>query len=250
VKKVGRPDASSPSPDPGPKPRAKERPDPKTSEARPPKKLIAPPEDLPDRRESKERAQKELLGEGRIGDESVTARELMSMGSLVAARHLMVLLAKKRKGLERRRIIEDVGNLLIEINQAQVVRRLLLEMTDAGRIVDIYPLEVLAYVLEQRSDLVPGFDFGAIVQNKAEIEAGVFEVDETISIKVPLSLKMRGFALEGGGAPGYFFGPGAPAEYHLEIGEPGAYCLLLRGDLRKLSLIDRVKVRLEGPARD
>jgi hypothetical protein len=229
------PDAPPPAPDTLAKVRAR--------------KLVELPPDLPDK-DNRERAQKELLGEGRIGDETVTAKELLSMGTLVAARHLMVLLAKKRSQAERRRVLEEVGTLLIEINQPATVRRLLLEMPDAGRIVDIYPLEVLAYVLENRPDLVPGFAFGQVVLNKRELESNVFEVEHLISIKVPLSLKMRAFALEGGGQPGYAFTPGAPGEYHLEMGEAGTWPLLVRGDVRKLSLVDRVKVRLAGPGDD
>jgi hypothetical protein len=219
--------------------------------ARAHKELLSLPPDLPDKRESKDRAQKELLGEGRIGDEAVSARELSLMGSLVAARHLMVLLAKKRLDVPRRSVLEHVGDLLIEINQPATVRRLLLEMTDAGRIVDIYPLEVLAYVLEKRPDLLLGIGFGAIVLNKPELESKTFAIEETISIKVPLSLKMRGFALDGGGTPGYCFAPGAPGEYQVELGEAGAWGLILRGDVRKLTLIDRVKIRVgAGPEGD
>ena len=54
-------------------------------------------------------------------------------------------------------------------------------------------LEVLAYVIEKRPDLLEGFQLGAIVLNKRELEAEPFRVEQLISIKVPLSLKMRGF---------------------------------------------------------
>lgn len=204
----------------------------------------------PDQRRDpqKQDNQDKLMGEGRIGDESVTSAELAEMGSLVAARHLMVLLAKGRGKRERAEVLGQVGELLIGLDRPDQVRRLLLELPDAGRIVDIYPLEVLIYVLDRRPDLLRGFEYGAIVLNKSALEASTFRVEEPIAVRVPLSLKMRGFALDGGGAPGYCFSPGPPGEYHLEVGEAGRFSLLLRGDVRKVSLVDRLTIAVaEGP---
>lgn len=198
----------------------------------------------PDQRRDpqKQGNQDKLTGEGRIGDPSVTSAELAEMGSLVAARHLMVLLAKGRGARPRAEVLGQVGELLIGLDRPDQVRRLLLELPDAGRIVDIYPLEVLIYVLDRRPDLLRGFEYGAIVLNKSELEASTFRVEEPIALRLPLSLKMRGFALDGGGSPGYCFSPGPPGEYHLEVGEPGRFSLLLRGDVRKVSLVDRLTI--------
>lgn len=201
--------------------------------------------DSPEDRQRKQRSQATLLGEGRIGDDTVTAPELAAMGSSVAARHLMVLLAKKRA--DRSAALASVGDLLLELGQPTLVRRLLMELPDAGRIVDIYPLEVLAYVLERRPELLDGFDFAPFVENKAELEAQVFEVEAAIRLRLPLALRLRAFALDGGGTPGYCLAPGAPGEYILELGEAGTFSLLLRGELRKKSLIDRLQIRVVEP---
>lgn len=198
-------------------------------------------------REKREEAEDALLGEGRVGDERVTSEELASMGSRVAAHHLMVLLAKKRHERARESVLSEVGDLLIGLGRPHAVRRILLDMPDAGRIVDVYPLEVLAYVYARRPDLLPDIELGPIVTNKAELEAARHLAGEVILIKVPLSLKMRGFALEGGGTPGYCFQPGAPAEYRLELGAGGTFHLLVRGDVRKKILIDRVVLRVDDP---
>jgi hypothetical protein len=197
-----------------------------------------------DERGERQKNQDALLGEGRIGEESVTAEELKAMGTLVGARHLMVLLAKKR-GEDRAKLLEHVGNQLIEIDEPELVRRLLMEMPDAGRIVDIYPLEVLAYVLERRPDLLLGFSFEQFVLNKEDVEAQIFEVEQVIVLKIPLAMRLRAFALDGGGTPGYCLAPGAPGEYHLEIGEAGTFHLLLRGEVRKRSFVDRLILRVE-----
>jgi hypothetical protein len=195
----------------------------------------------------KRRENERAIGEERIGDASVTAPELMRMGSWIGARHLMVLLAKLRKDRPRAAVIAHVGDLLIETAEPAIVRRLLLEMTDAGRIVDVYPLEVLAYVLERRADLVEGFAFGRVILNKEALESTPFSVDDTIILKVPLSLKMRQFGLEDTGTPGYWFAPGPPGEYHFEVGQGGTFRVIVRGDIRKESLVDRVAIRVEDP---
>jgi hypothetical protein len=199
--------------------------------------------DAPEERRKRDRATATLLGDGRIGADDVTSEELASMGSLVAARHLMVLLAKKRS--DRGAALAEVGELLIGLDDPLVVRRLLLELPDAGRIVDIYPLEVLAYVVERRPELVPGIVLAPFVTNRAALAATTFTVEAPIRVEVPLALKMKAFALDGGGTPGYCFAPGAPGEYILELGAPGTFSLLLRGDVRKQSLVDRVVLRVE-----
>ncbi len=57
-------------------------------------------------------------------------------------------------------------------------------------------------------------------------------------------------ALDGGGTPGYCFAPGAPGEYILELGAAGTFSLLLRGDVRKQSLVDRIVLRVEDTPGD
>ncbi len=58
---------------------------------------------------------------------------------------------------------------------------------------------------------------------------------------------MRAFGLEGGGLPGYCFAPGPPGSYHLEMAEAGNFVLLVRGDIRKTSYVDRVALSIVEP---
>jgi hypothetical protein len=209
---------------------------------------IAPPGDSPEQRRDRDRAAADLTGEGRIGDPSVTGEELAAMGTLVASRHLMALLARKRKDTERTALLHEVGDLILGLPDAIAARRVLLGMGEVGRIVDIYPLEVVDYVLGRRPSLLAGYGYGPVILNKAELEARTFEVEEPIHIKVPLSLEMRAFALEGGGSPGYCFAPGPPAEYVLELGGPGRFSILVRGEVRRKSLLDRAILTIaDGP---
>lgn len=198
------------------------------------------------RQQSPEQGQAEaaLLGEGRLGDPSVTSQQLRSMGSLVAGRHLMTLLARRRGQAEREAVIEEVGRLLMGMQDGPWTRRLLLQMAEAGRIVDIYPLEVLVWLLEHHPGSVDRVEFGPVVLNKALLESQSHIVGGLIVFKVPLSLKMKAFALEGGGAPGYIVAPGPPAHYLLEVHDPGPLTVLVRGDIRGTSFVDRVRLNV------
>ncbi len=185
------------------------------------------------------------FSEERLGDPSVTSEELRAMGSLMAGRHLMTLLAKRRTGLARADLIREVGELLLGMEDGPWARRLLLQMGDAGRIVDIYPLEVMAWLLENHPGSVDRAEFGSVVLNKDRLQAQTHAVGGLIVFKVPLSLKMKAFALEGGTAPGYIMAPGPPARYLLEVHEPAQVTVLVRGDIRRTSFLDRVRLNVE-----
>ena len=189
----------------------------------------------------------DLTGEARIGDPTVSAAELRSMGNLVATRHLLALLARRRADLSRDAVIDEVAGLLAALDEGPYARRLLLQMAEVGRIVDIYPLEVTVRIMERHPAMLPRMEFGPVVLNHDEIEARRWPVGEVVPLKVPLNLKMKAFALDGGGTPGYALAPGPPATYHLEFGASGTYSLLFRGEVRKVSRIGRLTVRVEDP---
>jgi hypothetical protein len=198
-----------------------------------------------DERRHDPEAEARLLGEGRLGDPTVTSAELASMGALVAARHLMTLLARRRRDVGRAEVVDEAARLLLGLEDPRLARRLLLDMGDAGRIVDVYPLEVLAEVMRRRPDWLEGLRFGPVVENAAELRGRVFGVEERVPLQVPLALRLKAFALEGGGAPGYCLAPGPPGLYHLELGAAGRFCLLLRGEVRREHRVDRVILHVE-----
>lgn len=192
-------------------------------------------------REREQEAEKELLGEGRLGDPSVTPDELMAMGSLVRARHIMTLLARRRGQIERDAIIREAGDLLLALDPAEA-KRLLFTIAEAGRIVDVYPLELLFYVHERRA--VAGVEVGSVVLNKAGLERDRFHTDQVLLLKLPLAMRLRAFAIEGGARPGYALAPGPPGAYHLQFDEAGEFPLLVQGMLRRRTLLDRLVVRI------
>lgn len=185
-----------------------------------------------------------LSGEGRIGDPTVTADELSQMGNLVATRHLLTLLAKRRSDVSRDGAIDEVAALLLDLNDGPYARRLILQMAEVGRIVDIYPLEVMVRIMEQAPTAIPRTTFGPVILNAPDIEAKPWAVEEVIPLKVPLNMRLKAFALQGGGTPGYALAPGPPARYALEFGAPGTFTLLFRGEVRRDAKIDRLTVRV------
>lgn len=201
--------------------------------------------DLPSahQRERSDEGTEQLLGEGRIGEPSVTPDELMAMGPLVRARHLMTLLARRRRDVPRETVLKEAGDLLLGIDPAEA-KRLLLTMGEAGRIVDVYPLEVLVYVLEKKP--LPGVSFGPIIQNKRGLEAATFTPDQVLRLKIPLAMRIKGLALEGGPMPGYCFAPGPPGAYHLQFDEVGEFSLILRGEQRRKVVLDRLRITVES----
>lgn len=193
----------------------------------------------------------DTAGVANVGNPDLDIDVLRSMTAHLLAEHMMILLSNKRAEFERPDALAEVGELVIELDNAQLVKRVLNEMPLAGKIVDIYPLEVLAYVLGRRPDLLEDVAFEPFIRNKGAIQDRTFEVEEPIPLSIPVSMKVRGFALEGGGSPGYCFAPGPPGEYELEVGEPGQFNVLIRGDVRRESIIDRVRVHVvESPGSD
>ena len=185
-----------------------------------------------------------LLGDGALGVE-VLAGESPSF----VAEHLMILLSRLRANRPRAEVLTEVAELLLRFPDPHFVRRVLYAMGEVGKIVDVYPLEVLAFILERRPGWVPGIELSPFILNKTELEAAPFFIEEEIKIRIPLAMKIRAFALEGGGSPGYCFQPGPPGEYVLELADAGRFVLLLRGELRKKAAVDRVviRVREESP---
>ncbi|MEQ9501916.1 MAG: hypothetical protein RIT81_33900 [Deltaproteobacteria bacterium] len=184
-----------------------------------------------------------LLGEGQIGDPNVTAEALMQMGSLVRARHLMTLLARRRGQIERAALVAEVGDLLLALDPAEA-RRLLFSMTQAGRIVDVYPLEVFDYVHQRRA--LADVEYGPVVKNKDDLEGRAFTPDDVIRLELAaLAVRLQALALEGGPTPGYCLAPGPPGRYHLQFDAAGTFSLLLRAQIRKKTRLERLRIRVE-----
>ena len=206
----------------------------------------AEPIDRVDRGAPKDRREKQsetLNPRDRIGDESLDSAALGDLSVLLAAEHLMLRLAKGRGKKPRAELLAEVGDLLLGHPRPEHVKKILAVMAEL-RIVDIYPLEVLAYVLEREPRLLDDCRFDALIKNKRLLQSFVFEVEAPIRLEIPLSAKVRAMALEGGGTPGYHLYPGGLAEYFVELGEEGRWTLLLRAEIHRASVLDRVVLQV------
>lgn len=187
-------------------------------------------------------------GRSRLLDDGVDGATLGAMSVDVAAEYVMLRLARRRSEVARAALLEEVTELLLQLPDERFLRRVLLGLAEAGRIVDIYPLELLFRVRERAPERVPFAKYSPFVKNRVELETQTFLVEAPICFQVPLAMRIRAFALEGGGFPGYAFSPGPPAEYVLELGAPGEFSVLLRGELRKEHWLDRIRLKVAEEA--
>ncbi len=185
----------------------------------------------------------------RVGDLTLDPEGFGGLTALLAFEHLLLLTSKQHRRKARGAIIEEAGELLLSTERPDFVKKVLLRLAEEPRVIDIYPLELMAYVLERRPGFLPGISFTPFIKNRGDLEAEVFQVEEPIRLELPLSARLKAMALEGGGAPGYHLYPGALSEYFVELGEAGRYTLLLRAEVHKESLVDRVTLEiLDSPS--
>lgn len=181
----------------------------------------------------------------RLGAADVDARELAAMSVLLAADHLSVRMAQRRGQVPRAELIDEICTSLLATESPDFVRKVLAVLSEQQRVLDIYPLELVSHALERRPDLVDSHRFTPFVRNRQELAAGVFRVEEPIRLELPLAAQLKGMALAGGGSPGYHLYPGPLTQYRLELGAPGTFTFLLRAEVRRESVIDRVTVTVE-----
>lgn len=176
-----------------------------------------------------------------------------ALGSPAAyAKHCMILAEAFRQstGAHRREAVTYLARLFAALGDRAFARQALKELGPGTGIVDLYPLEVVAHVLEQHPGLLSKVGFGRLfarpkAQRNLVLEAGVAGL-----LEYPSHLKIRGFALEGGGQPGYRFEPALDeGRYHLTIQAAGKYRLLISGTTRSgYTVIDRIDVLVkDGP---
>lgn len=173
--------------------------------------------------------------------------DLRPLGDLAAARYLFERMARPGAGPERAAEVERLALLLRAMGSPRRAARILETLLEAGRFFDIYPLEVLDALIERDPDYLSGFRRGELVLNRPFLESRIFEVEETLSLVVPLAAKVRGFALAGGGSPGYCLSPGPPGAYAFELGGAGRFEILLFASVRGERVLDRVRLWVEEP---
>lgn len=167
------------------------------------------------------------------------------------AKHVMILAEAFRRstGATRAETIEYLSRMFLGLGDWAFGRTALRAFGPATGILDIYPLEVVVHVLDKYPWFLPKCGFSRLFDRTAA-ELSV-PVGESMSLKYPENLQIRGFALAGGGRPGYVFEPTAdPGRYSLMIDSPGRFEVLVSAvnEVTAHTLIDRLTIVVRARA--
>lgn len=167
------------------------------------------------------------------------------------AKHCMILAEAFRRstGATRDEAISYLGRMFVATRDRGFGRRALKEFGPSSGIVDLYPLEIIEHVLETYPGFLPKFGFGRFFQ-RTEHERLETDTATALILEYPAELKIRGFALKGGGCPGYTFEPAdEPGRYRLQIDSPGRFIFLVSCITRTgHTLIERLEVDVRAIA--
>jgi hypothetical protein len=192
----------------------------------------------------------------RVGDPNLTDPEDMIrvLGTPAAyARHALLLAESFRTlGATRTEAIGYLGRLFVAVGDRGFARNALKELGPGTGIIDLYPLEVMAHLLETYPGFLPRAGFGRLfTPGRGKTETLHLRPGVPRLLRYSADLKVRGFALSGGGRPGYTFEPGPETgRYSLRIDTPGEYELLVSAVTKSgHTIIDRLDVKVRGKLR-
>lgn len=168
---------------------------------------------------------------------------------LAYAKHCMILgeAFRHSTGATRAEAIAYLGRLFAGPSDPAFGRLALKEFGPSTGIVDIYPLELVEHMLQKYPGFLPKVGFGRFFSRDGE-RAERYQTDTLtpIVLSYPEELKVRGFALIGGGRPGYLFEPGElPGSYRLLFHAPGSFhCAVSALSRTGHTLIERLSVEV------
>lgn len=169
----------------------------------------------------------EDLPEDRLGDLTLLDPNEMKrvLGSPMRfAQHAMVLTAQRQQeGLPREQAVEHLAKLYLGLTDKTYANKALRQFGAATGVLDVYPIEVMQHLLQHAPGFLRKVQLGsfctAVPKDGYKTTVGkpvVLSYDET--------LRIRGFALRGGGQPGYLFEPvDPPGTYHLSFADAGTF---------------------------
>jgi hypothetical protein len=167
------------------------------------------------------------------------------------AKHAMILAEAFRRstGADREEAIELLARMFVCLGDKRFARQALKEFGHETGIIDIYPLEVIERVLRRYPGFLTKFGFGEVVRNAgADLDERLIRTDTLtpVSIEHAPELKIRGFAIKGGGRIGYTFEPEAePGKYRLAIKSAGRFTIMISALHRSgYTTIDRIAIRV------
>ncbi len=172
----------------------------------------------------------------------LTPVEVEKLGTPRAAVHMVRLYdAMTLLGKSHAECVDKAKDLLVGFARPESVRKVLQEM-ESKPIRDVYPLEVLMKILDDSPASLPGVGRGTFIANAADLTGGekVF-AGHPFSVHVPQDVRLKAFALLGGGRPGYEFFPSHDAgKFTMLIDTPGTWqCALLAAPTTTLGRMQR-----------
>jgi hypothetical protein len=169
-------------------------------------------------------------GDLSLRDPDEIARVLGS--PLAYAKHVMILTEAFRRttGATRGEAIDYLARMFIACSDKTFGRLAMKEFGPSSGILDIYPLEVIEHVLERYAAFLPKVGFGTLFRAVRDPDDETIYTDTRTPIVLDYQpdLKIRAFAVSGGGRPGYLFEPDqTQGKYRLWIYTSGKYRILI-----------------------
>lgn len=183
-------------------------------------------------------------------DPTLESAQVERLGSIQGAVH-MVRLADhwEHQGLDRQQIIEKTAQKLLGFTRQDQIKRTINEMNMAP-IKNVYPLEVMLRILNEKPDFWPKVHRGEVLQNRDELVGNrQIIAGHDFRIKYPEDYKIKSFALLGGGEPGYEFTPYKNGVYRMVIDEAGTWTFALSAEKKGEAIIDSFTVEVNAPGR-
>jgi hypothetical protein len=170
------------------------------------------------------------------------------------AKHVMILAEAFRRstGAYREEAIAYLARMFVSTSDRNFGRLALKEFGPGSGILDIYPLEVIEHVLERYPGFLPKVRFGCLFHNVPDGERRALTTNTRTPIMLEYAeeLRIRGFAISGGGRPGYVFEPDLePGKYRLLIQSAGRWTISISAaNSSGYTTIDRIIVRVRPKA--
>lgn len=183
-------------------------------------------------------------------DPSLEPPDIERLGSIQGAVH-MVRLADhlQHDGLDRAAIIEAAARKLLGFARPDQVKKMLGEMNSAP-IKQVYPLEVMLRILDEKPDFWPKVSRGQVLLNRDSLQRGErILAGHEFRVKYPADYKIRAFALLGGAQPGYEFAPHKNGMYRMVVDEPGTWTFALTAERKGETVIDTFTVTVHEPGK-
>ncbi|MCC7071399.1 MAG: hypothetical protein IT383_08755 [Deltaproteobacteria bacterium] len=166
--------------------------------------------------------------------------DVEALGVTRAAGHVVRLFdAWTLDGVGRAEAVEKMATFVGQFSSTTTIKKVLAEL-ESKPIRDVYPLEIVMHLLDTHPELLPGVRKGSVLGNIGEVAEGKKMIAGLpFSVEVPKDVRLKSFALLGGGRPGYEFAPAvADDKYTLLVDTPGRYAFaLLAAPLTQLGRI-------------